>query len=80
MNDIQEGELVFWKAIRNARKASDLTRQEFADRLEVGYSRVRQLEVCSYGAGISEKLFLRVAKALDITPLELLGYAYEEAA
>ena len=67
---------VFARAIRKARVASNLTQLELSGRLGVTRARVSQIE--SLASGVDELSFLRIAEALQITPPELLGYAYEE--
>jgi len=70
-----ETSYVFCKATRRARVAAELTQEQLADKLKVNRPTVCRLE--SGRTGMSETMFLRVANALGITALELLGYGYE---
>lgn len=67
---------IFAKAIRRARVASNITQAQLAERLGVSRPMVCQLE--NPGIDVAEGSFMRVAEALEITPLKLLGYAYPD--
>jgi len=72
-------DLVLHKAIMRARVRAGISQQTLADRLNMSQSHVCQIESGMYGTeGLNERTMMRFAKALNITPVELLSLGYPE--
>ena len=68
----------FHKCVKRARKSLDLSQTELGDKLELKQGRISHIE--SGKQWMSETLFLDIAEALGMTPVELIAFGQDDPA